>query len=850
MTEQMVSLTIDGQEVKCPAGATVYEAATAVGIHIPTFCNHEKLEPVGACRMCLVEIEGARGLQTSCTTPVREGMVVKVHTSPAAVKARKANIEFLLTNHPLDCPVCDKGGECLLQDQAMLDGPGQSRYIEEKRHKEKHYPLSDLIMLDQERCVLCWRCIRFLDEWADDHQLDLFGRGADTRIDTYPGRALDSKWQGNTIDLCPVGALTSRIFRFEARVWELTNVPSVCTLCSVGCNTVLGVKNNSLRRITPRENGEVNDVWLCDKGRFAHGFVEHPDRLTQPLIRREGELQAASWEEALDLVASRLGETIEAHGPDAVAGLGSTRASNEANYLLQRFMRAVVGTNNVAHLERMPEGATLLASLPELEHRDVVLLLGCDPSTETPLVELWLKKAVLRHGARLLIANPRQIELGRYGGPWLGYRPGSEVALLNGLAHLLLAAGGEGPGIRVANLDDFRASLADYGPRQAARLTGVDEGQLRATADLLAGARRPAILYGPVWTAGRRGKANLSALSNLALLLGNVETGFLPGDGNAVGALEMGVVPNLYPGRQPFDDNRVRGRLASLWGARLSPVPGLDFEGMVAAAQKGDLQALWVMGADPVWDNGEAAAVLGDLSFLVVQDLFMTATARQADVVLPAASFAEKAGSVINLTGRIQALRPAIRPPGRARPDWQIVVDVARRMVQGKQRKAWLFDSADDVLREIKRTIPALRDMDQAALAEGGWQHPAPAAAAPRALTLVEADVAAVSSEYPFFLVTGRVLYDRGTLLSHSAKIQGLIPEPFAVVHPSDADRLGLTEGDEVAVVAARGRFTCRLRVRPDVAPGVVFVPRNLGAEPVSALFGDGRSLPRVRLER
>ena len=252
MTERTLSLTIDGQEVSCSAGCTIAQVASQAGIHIPTFCHHEKLVPVGACRMCLVEIEGARGLQTACTTPVRDGMVVKVHTSPAAVKARKANIEFLLTNHPLDCPVCDKGGECPLQDQALQDGPGQSRYVEEKRHKNKRHPLGELIVLDQERCVLCWRCIRFLDEWADDHELDLFGRGAETRIDTFPGRPLTSKWQGNTIDICPVGALTSRVFRFEARVWELTNTPTVCPMCAVGCNIVLGVKNNELRRITPR----------------------------------------------------------------------------------------------------------------------------------------------------------------------------------------------------------------------------------------------------------------------------------------------------------------------------------------------------------------------------------------------------------------------------------------------------------------------------------------------------------------------------------------------------------------------------------------------------------------------
>jgi len=348
MMDRMVSLTIDGQEVTCPSNCTIYDAATAAGIHIPTFCHHEKLVPVGACRMCLVEIEGVRGLQTSCTTPVREGMIVQVHTSPAAVKARQANIEFLLINHPLDCPVCDKGGECPLQNQAMLDGPGQSRYIEEKRLKNKRYPLGDLIVLDQERCVLCWRCIRFLDEWADDHELDLFGRGADTRIDTFPGRPLSSKWQGNTIDICPVGALTSQAFRFEARAWELTNTPSVCPMCSVGCGTVLGVKNNKLRRITPRENMEVNDGWICDKGRFGQAFIDHPERLKMPLLRRDAKSVFAA-------VSARVGSISDNH----LGGWASYRASKAAlNMLMRTFSIEQARVNPASIVVSLHPGTT------------------------------------------------------------------------------------------------------------------------------------------------------------------------------------------------------------------------------------------------------------------------------------------------------------------------------------------------------------------------------------------------------------------------------------------------------------------------------------------------------------
>ena len=863
MTDQMVTLTIDGQEVRCTAASTVYEAAASAGIHIPTFCHHEKLVPVGACRTCQVEIEGARGLQTSCTVPVREGMVVRVHTSPAAVKARQAVFEFLLTNHPLDCPVCDKGGECPLQDQALLDGPGQSRYIEDKRHKYKRHPLGELIVLDQERCVLCWRCIRFLDEWADDHELDRFGRGAGTRLDTFPGRPLRSKWQGNTIDICPVGALTSRVFRFEARVWELDNTASICPLCSVGCNILLGVKNNQIRRIVPRENMEVNDTWVCDKGRFAHGFVDHPDRLKTPLIRRDGALQPSTWDEVLDLIALRLSQVIQEDGPQAVAALGSTRVSNEANYLFQRFMRTVVGSNSVDHLGRMPTGVMALGSLPELEDKDAIFLLGTDPSTEAPLVELWLKKAALRRGARLLVANPRRIELCRYGGPWLGYRPGSETVLLNGLASAILDAGLDSRGsTRASNMDDFQAALQEYSPGRVEAETGVSAGSLREAAQVLGQAANPLLLYGSAWLRGigaqgdvadaRAPAPSLLALENLSLLLGGIEAGFLAEDNNTLGALEMGVVPDLYPGRRPSKDthSRARNRLASVWGAKLSPVKGLGYDAMLAAAREGRLKAMWIMASDPASDCPVAGDALGRLPFLVVQDLFMTDTASLAEVVLPAASFAESDGSYTNLTGRLQAVRAAKRPPGQARVDWWIIAELAKRMVDGRQQKAWEFAGAESIFDEITRVLPGYRGLSLSQLGDGGWQPPLPPATARRSFSPVTSAQVRSDPGFPLTLVTGKLLYDRGTILSRSQTIQKLVPEAFVMIHPRDAGKQELVDGEEVSVVSADGSLSLCVKISDGIAPGVVYAPLNLSDAPLSVLFADRGSLPRVRIAR
>lgn len=853
-TDQMVHLTIDGQDVHCPQGSTIYEAATLAGIHIPTFCHHEKLVPVGACRMCLVEIEGIVALQTSCTTPVRPDMVVKVHTSEAAVAARRANIEFLLTNHPLDCPVCDKGGECPLQDQALLDGPGRSRYIEEKRHKLKRFPLGEFIVLDQERCVLCWRCIRFLDEWADDHELDLFGRGADTRLVTFDNRPMRSKWQGNTIELCPVGALTSRAFRFEARSWELQNTPSICSLCSVGCNMVLGVKNNQLRRVTPRENGQVNDAWICDKGRFGHAFVDDPQRLRTPLIRREGELQPATWDEALDLVAKRLAEITAKEGSEAIGGLGSGQVTNEANYLFQRLLRAVLHTNNVDHLGRLPAGAAPLSSLSQLENRDVILLLGCDPSTEAPLVELWIKKAVLRNGARVVVANPRAIELSRYGGPWLGYRPGSGLVLLNGLVRALLDAGLKdkaGAG-RITNLDELQGQLRSYTPASVERAAGTPASALAEAAEILAQARRPIVVYGQAWlweAAQLDGAgAALEAAANLGLLLGGAEAGVVPWEGNARGALQAGVAPGLYPGRQPVEDNRARSRLSSFWGSALSPVTGLGFEGMLEAARKGRLAALWIMASDPVYDWPETAQVLERVPFLVVQDLFLTDTAALADVVLPAASAAETEGTMINLTGRVQALQAGLRPPGEARPHWRIVADLALRMVEPRLQRNWQFSRPADVLVEMARVIPRWRELDLAAVSGEGWQPAPPQGPGRRAFIPREQQPLQADGDYPLILCPGRLFYDRGQWLRSAEPIQAVVPPAYVMVHPADARRWDLADGDEVSVVSPAGEVPASLRVDAEVVPGVAFAPLRLSDPPLGQLWDAWGKLPRVRL--
>ncbi len=443
----LVNVTINDIKVQVPAGTLVIDAAKAAGVDIPIFCSHPKLDPLGACRMCLVEFPGPRGsrLDTACTVRVNEGMAVRTD-SEQVQQAREAVLGFILINHPLDCPICDKGGECPLQDNTMEYGPGASKFVEVKRRKQKHYPISDLIMLDQERCILCWRCIRYLEEWEDKPQIGLFERGGETIIDVFPGKPVDAKTSGSIIDICPVGALTNRVARFRYRPWELRRTPSVCTHCPVGCNVRLDERVHTLRRIVARENMAVNDEWICDKGRFLHQHVDHPGRLKSPMIRQGGQLREATWQEAIAAVVEGFEALAEQKGPNAVGGIAAGRVSNESGYLLQKFFRTLVGTNNVdfsegASVAALPTG---LPAIADIAKSDVIVLVGFDPSEAAPVLDLHIKRAVRRKSAKLVIINPRKIEAARYvddprvsGSVFISARPGDEALALSELAAAL-----------------------------------------------------------------------------------------------------------------------------------------------------------------------------------------------------------------------------------------------------------------------------------------------------------------------------------------------------------------------------------------------------------------------------
>ncbi len=820
--DQTVTLKIDGRDVSVLPGTTVLAAAKQVGIEIPSLCYQEKLLPAGLCRLCLVEIEKVRGLQPACSTAVREGMVVHTDTAPV-LHNRRMVLELLCTNHPLDCPVCDAAGDCRLQDYVFRHGRTESRFGEEKRHKGKAIALGPAVVLDQERCVLCQRCVRFCEEVLDEHPLGVFQRGAQSRIGTLAGRPFDSPFSGNVVDLCPVGALTSRTFRSRARSWELKSYASTCGLCPVGCRLTADVRNGRLLRLRGREAPEVNDGWLCDLGRMGHGYTDHPDRLRQPLVRGANGLEPATWEVALAAVAGGFRRALRRQGPQTVAALGSPRLTNEAAYLLGRLMRTALRTNSVDCRLAMTTPLPAQATLGDLRRADVIVLFQGDPSEEAPILELWVKDAV-KHGARLYVVHPRRLALERYATLALWPRPGSEAVLVAGALNAIAKAGaGKVPA-------GWQEALANSGPAQVASLTGCKRKAVEELAEALAGAQRGILAYG----AGVRDEGSLALLAALAEAT-NVRLLGWNGGANMRGVADMGLRPDRLPGQVPLADAAARGRCQKAWGAPVPAEPGLPASELWAAVAQGRIRTLYIVGADPMREAPDPAPVeraLAAAEFVVVQDSFLTATAARAHVVLPAAVWGEEDGSATNLAGTVGWQRAAIAPLGEARPHWSILVEVARRL---EAPGRWPYASAADVLAEVAGLVPAYAG---APAVLGGGAHDAryayavgggePAAPSPWA-TIGPGSLA---------LVTGPVLFDRDAYAGRTPAVAARAAEPYVALNAADAGPLGIADGSAVEVRGERGALRLRARVGEMCAPGMVFVPEELGTANMALLGG------------
>ena len=650
-----VTLTVDGKKLTVPAGTLLIEACKSTGIEVPSFCYYPNLSLQGACRMCLVEIEKMPKLQTACTTPVAEGMIVATETDKIK-QARKSMLELLLANHPLDCPVCDAGGECELQDMTFKYGAAESKFIDLKNHRDEQQ-WSPVVYFDRPRCILCYRCVRACGEGMDVWALGVQNRGSGSIIAPNHGDHLECEECGMCIDICPVGALTSGAYRYKTRPWEMKHVGTVCTHCGDGCKTTLGVRRADtgmqIVRGDNRDKSGINGDFLCVKGRYAFDFANNPDRLQQPLIKRDGKFVSSTWEQAFDLIAAKFQDALTTDGPSSLGVIGSNHTSNEENYLLQKFARLVLGTNNIDHHRTadFPAFASALAAKPSAtaSMRDVanapaILLIGNDPTNQHPLLAWQMRSNVRLHRAKLYIANSASIKLRRQATAFAQIAPGSEGSFVQFLA----GNDGAADGVVSAGLtrDAIKQLRSDLKNEQGLVIifgSELRDGDVKALVDF-----------------GLAQGAKFICLGDYA---------------NSRGAADMGLYPDMLPGYAPVSSAT---KFHEEWLDEIPKTPGMNLLQMMDAAKDGKLKALYVVGSNPVARYNIDPFVLSK-SFVVVQDMFLTETAAIADVVLPVANAYEKGGTTTNTCGDVQMIKKAGEFSG-VRNDFECIVRIALRM--------------------------------------------------------------------------------------------------------------------------------------------------------------------------
>jgi formate dehydrogenase alpha subunit len=867
LSPRKIEVSIDGTTVQADADSTVLETALEYGIFIPHLCHDPDLKPAGVCRLCLVEVDGR--LMTACNTPVTEGATIRTDTD-AVKETRLGAVELLLVNHHRGTVDCEEGEACELQQIARFVGVDESR-LSRLRGPDRTLPAdtsNPFFEFDPNICVLCGICVRTCDEIVGVAAIDFVKRGFDTTIGSGP----DTLWIdsdcvscGECVVRCPTGSLSFTEFETPEREVETT-----CTYCGCGCGIRLGVREGRLVSARGVRENPSNEGRLCVKGRFGFDFVNSPDRLTTPLIRRNGELEEATWDEALDLVAER----FSASRGSAFAAIASAKLTNEENYLLQKFTRAVMGTNNVDHCARLchsPSVAGLVqsfgsgamtSSTKDIGDARCILAIGTNTTAAHPIVALQVMRAK-RQGARLIVINPREIELADHADLYIRNRAGSDVALLMGMMRVIVEEGLHDPEFieaRCENFEEFRQSLDAYDPAAVEEKTGVPFDEIAEAARLYAEHSPASILYAMGITQHTHGTDNVLAISNLALLTGNVghpSAGVNPlrGQSNVQGACDMGALPNVYPGYQKVDVPEVKAKFERAWGAALDESPGLTHLEILRGVTSGPIRSIYLVGENPALSEADASharEAMEKVDFLVVQDIFLTESAQYADVVLPAATFAEKDGTFTNTERRVQRVRKAIEPLGASRDDGWITCEIARRM----GAEGFDFESADAVMREIAALTPSYGGITHDRLATGGLQWPCPDAAHPGTRTLHTERFPTPSgrgrfvplqyrppaeepdAEFPLVLTTERSLYHyhTSTMTRRVPGLETLRSEELVEIHPKDAVALSIASGDRVRVTSRRGEVVARALVTEVSPPGTISMTFHFHEAPTNML--------------